>query len=383
MRYLITLGLALITFASQAIWVTFSPVVTYVAKELGVSNEYVGYLAVLYPLLFLVLTVPSGILLDKNFKLWLTFGAIITSLGGFGRLIMPYNYYWLFICQLFAAIGQPFLLNAFVPFASKYYPQRRALVISILSLSMYLGIIFALATGYNLYTSGGITTLILPTATVSLVGLIIFILGAVRTTEIRNETRQNLIITYVISRRDIWLLGGILGLGIAVFDNLATWLQPALETVGLGKIAGEAVASAIIAGLVGILFIPSMISKRNIRTMYIRLIIPLIIIFFIIISTFQEKIVIYTLLTVSGLLMIPAYPVIMDWIAKFYKKEHQGSATGFVGLISRAISVMLMFIAPRFIYDVRLYFLFLTSSIFVAFVLSLLLPNDRKLSQSG
>ena len=383
MRHLLALGFALITFSSQAIWVTFSPVVSYVAKELGVSNEYVGYLAVLYPLLFLVLTVPSGILLDKNFKLWLTFGATATFLGGFGRLGMPYNYLWLFICQLFAAIGQPFLLNAFAPFASMYYPQRRALVISILSLSMYLGAIFALATGYYLYTNGGITTLILPSAAVSLVGLIVFILGAVRTSEISKETRSNLMITYVILRRDIWLLGGILGLGIAVFDNLATWLQPALETVGLGKIAGEAIALAIIAGLVGILFIPSIVTKRNIRTMYIRIIIPLIIIFFIIISIFQEKIIIYTLLTASGLLMIPAYPIIMDWIAKFYKKELQGSATGFVGLVSRAISVMLMFIAPRFIYEARLYFLFLTISIFVAFVLSLLLPNDMKLSQYG
>lgn len=52
MSHILALGLILITFASQAIWVTFSPVVTNVAEELNVSKELVGYLAVLYPPLF-------------------------------------------------------------------------------------------------------------------------------------------------------------------------------------------------------------------------------------------------------------------------------------------------------------------------------------------
>ncbi|MEM4503678.1 MAG: MFS transporter, partial [Archaeoglobaceae archaeon] len=91
MKLLLTLGFILITFASQSIWVTFSPVLSNVAEELGVQTALVGYLAVLYPLFFLILTIPSGILLDRNFRFWLTFGSVATFLGGTLRLLMPYS----------------------------------------------------------------------------------------------------------------------------------------------------------------------------------------------------------------------------------------------------------------------------------------------------
>lgn len=293
---------------------------------------------------------------------------------------MPYNYYWLFFCQLSSAIGQPFLLNAFVPFSSRFYQERRALMLSILSLSMYLGTIFALATGYSLYLSSGLNGLILPTAVISVAGMLVFILGSLKFEEKRVESGFTFRLREVSKRKDLWLIGCILGLGVAAFDNMATWLQPALETVKLGKIAGDAVALAIIFGLIGITFVPNFISKLNLRTAYIRSIIPLIALFFFVLSAHQDEILVYALLATSGFLMLPAYPIIMDWIGKFHEKEIQGSATGFVGLVSRAISVAMMFSAPYFIHSAGVYFSFLTAIVATAFIFALFVPNDRKMS---
>jgi len=379
-RIAAAIGFILITFASQAIWVTFSPVVTNLAKELNVAESYVGYLAVLYPLFFLVLTIPSGILLDRNFKTWLIFGALTTAIGGIGRILMPNSYTWLFICQLFAAIGQPFLLNAFVPFASRLFPNRRSLVISILSLFMYLGAVFSQAIGYFLYTNYGLYLLILPSAVLSLISLTILIPSMLNYREENRNAMFSLKFREVMNKKDLLILGFILGLGVAAFDNLATWLQPALATVNLGHIAGNAVAIAIIAGLLSISITPNLITRNNLRTIYIRSIIPLITIFFLFLAFYQTETLIYLLLAISGFLMLPAYPIIMDWIGKFHEKEIQGSATGFVGLVSRAISVSFMFITPAFIYSANAYFVLLTFIVAVAFLFSLLLPNDRKLT---
>ncbi|MCE4628370.1 MAG: MFS transporter, partial [Desulfurococcales archaeon] len=140
-RSLLLAGLALTIFASQAIWITFSPVGSLVSRELGVSKEEVGLLAITYPVFFLVLTIPSGLLLDRGFKKWLSIGVYLTVLGGILRLALPHNYYWLMACQLLGALGQPFLLNSFAPFASRVYPERRETVVSLLSFAMYLGII--------------------------------------------------------------------------------------------------------------------------------------------------------------------------------------------------------------------------------------------------
>lgn len=380
MRALLTAGFILIVFASQAVWVTFSPVLTLVSEEINVSVELLGLLAVTYPIFFLILTIPSGLLLDRDFKKWFLFGSITTFFAAVGRFA-SFNYYWLLVCQLSGAVGQPFLLNAFVPYASQLYEERRTLIISVLSLSMYLGTVFALAAGLKLYTAGKLTLLILPPALVATVGIVLVLLGvrAVRFTKAESfAVRQ---FGTVLRRKDLWIIGAILGFGVATFDNLATWLQPALKSAGLENVAGDAVALAIILGLIGVAVIPDRIAKRNLRTMYMRAITPLIAVFFLILIFALNSTLLFAFLGISGLLMLPAYAIIMDWIGKFCDKEVHGSATGFVGLTSRAISVALTLGAIYFIKSSELYFTYLTAPITVAFILTLLLPNDLRISQ--
>ena len=372
------LGLAMVVFANQNIWVTFSPVVTNASSVLGVSVTLVGFLAITFPILFLILTVPSGILLDKNFKLWLSIGALLTLLSGVGRFADTSSYAWLLVCQLLAAIGQPFLLNGFVPFATRVYEARRAFVISMLSLSMYLGTIFALASGVSLYGAGGIFFLAIPPAVISVAGLLL-LLGGIRAVEAEQVEVKMLNLKSVVRRRDLWIIGVILGLGVAAFDNLSTWLEPALQPVGLESVAGDAVAVAIIVGLVGVVLIPSRISVRNLRTRYLRLVIPIVAILFALLAFVATRITLFVFLGVGGFIMLPAYPIIMDWIGKFHEKDVQGSATGLVGLVSRVISVSLTLAAVWFIFSTAVYFAFLTVALLVAFVFSIVLPRDEKM----
>ncbi len=389
MKKLLLLSFIVMVFSSQAIWVTFSPVVTYVSKDLGVSVNLVGYLAVTYPLFFLILTLPSGNFLDRNFRFWFTFGMVLTFLAGVLRIAGYREYLWLLISQLFGAIGQPFLLNAFVPFASHFFEERRALVVSILSLSMYLGTVFSLSTGVELYRAGGILYLVLPSAFISVAAILMFALGIgalkVGYAGTAGETGASgsVSIRRVARQKDLWLIGIILGLGVAVFDNLATWLQPALQDVSLQEVAGDAVALSIILGLVGVALLPSQISRLNLRARYIKSVIPLIAFLFALFILRPSEILLFVSLSLAGFLMLPAYPVIMDWIGSFHRKEIHGSSTGFVGLVSRTISVVMMFLAPYFIQGARIYFIFLTSAVVVAFAFALALPDDRKMVKLG
>lgn len=380
MRALLTVGFILIVFASQAVWVTFSPVLTFASEQIGVSVELLGLLAVTYPIFFLILTIPSGLLLDKDFKRWFLFGSIMTFFAATGRYL-SFNYIWLLICQLSGAIGQPFLLNAFVPYASQVYEEKRTAIISALSLSMYLGTVFALAAGLKLYNLGGLRMLILPSAIIAILGFLL-ILTTISSVEF-HKTKRIAIRQFseVLRRRDLWIIGAILGFGVATFDNLATWLQPALKSAGLESAAGDAVALAIVLGLISITITPQRIAKRNFRTIYMRAITPLIALFFIILIFAMNDMLLFTFLGISGFLMLPAYAIIMDWIGKFCEKDTHGSATGFVGLTSRAISVALTLGAIYFISTAELYFTYLTFPIAVAFILSLLLPNDFRLSK--
>jgi major facilitator 4 family protein len=382
LRYLALIGLTLITFVSQDIWVTYSPILTNVSSLTGTSVSYLGFLAISYPVLFLILTIPSGILLDRNFKLWLSFGAIITMVGGVFRILSPSNYLWLFFFQLLGGIGQPFLLNAFAPFASKYYEKNKPLIISILSFSMYLGTIYSLAVGTYLYKLGGLYLVFLPTSIMAIFGIVLYLFGIKSIENKRSIENIKLLneMKYAIKQKNLWLLGIVLGLGVATFDNISTWLQPVLNTVGMGNISGTVVAFTMIIGLIGIMIFPNIVAMKNLRTIYLRIIVILIFLFFISLAFEISRTALYVLLPISGFLMLPAYPIIMEWISKFYDKSRQGIASGFMALVSRVFSVIFTVFAVFVIMNVTSYFVYLAILILGASIFTFLLPKDKGIS---
>ena len=380
-RPILLAGLALSTFASQAIWVTYAPVTSMVAEELGVSKEAVGALAIVYPVLFLALTVPSGILLDRNFRLWLSFGVVLTGLAGVLRLLDPRSYAWLMACQVMAGVGQPFLLNSFALFASRVYPERRDAAVSALSFAMYLGIIYALGTGYYIYTRMGLETLNLPIAAVSIAGLLLYLpaTGILAGEGAPEASGYGVLsgLKALSRRRDLWLLGVLLGLGVALFDNMSIWLEAALAPAGLSDVAGISVAMALLAGLAGVAVIPSRVTRAGRRTAYIRLAALTVTVIYAALALGAGRITVQTLIPIAGLVMLPAYPVIMEWISTFYEKDLQGKATGVIGLISRVFTVALASAAVAFLSGPTHYFAFLASLSAVAILVALLLPSDR------
>ena len=378
-RYLALLGLILVVFASQAIWVTYSPILTSVAALTSSSDFSIGLLAIIYPIFFLILTIPVGLLLDRNFKLWLTVGSALTFASGSLRLLSPNNYGWLLFFQILGAIGQPFSLNAFALFSSTYFEKRKTLVISALSFSMYLGTIFSLAMGEYLYKIGGLHTVFLPTSIIAAAGIVLFVVGVIGL-EGRKPSENSFVLRemrFAIREKNLWVLGVILGLGVAAYDNLSTWLQPVLQTVNLGDIAGTVVAITLILGLVGILVIPNIVSRRESRTMYLRVVAILVFLSFLTLAFVSSKLTLYTVLPASGFIMLPAYPIIMEWISKFYAKSRQGVASGFMAFISRIFSVVFTLSAIVVIATVTYYFVFLAMLILVAALFTFLLPKDR------
>lgn len=378
-RRLLVLGLAVTIFASQAIWVTFSPASSLIASELGVSKEAVGMLAVTFPTLFLILTIPSGLLLDRGFKKWLTVGVVATGLAGILRLASPHNYSWLFACQVLAGIGQPFLLNSFAPLASRLYPERKETIVSLLSFSMYLGIIYALGTGRWIYKSYGLYGLLAPLALVSLLGLVLYGYAAMKIElpEVVVERSVLAEMREVASIRELWLLGIILGLGVALFDNMSIWLETVLANVDLGDVAGPSVALSLILGLAGVAVIPTIVSRRSKRTMYIRGVTLFGIVSYGLLALRTTRLGTLTLIPALGLLMLPAYPIIMEWISTFYPKRIHGSASGFIGFVSRIFTVALAVVAVVFIGSPYSYFAFLASLTMIALIVSLMLPSDK------
>ncbi|MGX6449133.1 MFS transporter, partial [Patulibacter sp. S7RM1-6] len=81
-RWLPMAAYAAVAGVNQTLWLTYAPVTTASAERLGVSETAIGWLAQLYPLLYVVLALPAAVALDRWFRPALAAGAALTAAGG-------------------------------------------------------------------------------------------------------------------------------------------------------------------------------------------------------------------------------------------------------------------------------------------------------------
>ncbi|GCD78368.1 MFS transporter [Thermaurantimonas aggregans] len=360
-------GFLLVTFASQAIWITFAPVASRIASEVGTTPTYIGMLAVLYPIFFLILSLPAGRRVDSNLKKYMLIAALLTAASAIGRFISQ-NLVILYFCQTLAAVAQPFVLNGFVPVAHTLFPSHRSRALSALSIAMYSGMAFSLLTGVYLYERFGMHGLLWPSAITGLFGLVLI---AVFNKSIDYRSLQSKVkfseIKTLMTSKPVLLLGSILGLGVGTFDNLSTWLEPALRHTEASNTAGSAMGMAILAGILSVSPVVGIVSKRGWHTRYLHFATLAVSGGMYLLSTHQPVWLIKSILIFGGSAMFPAYPIILELVAERYVSV--GLATGAVGMISRLITVTLTVSAALFISGPKVFFTYLSIPVLLGFFL--------------
>src|ERR1039458_2002979 len=88
-RWLVLGGFSLLVACTQLLWLTFAPITTQAHHALGVSEGAIGDLAVINPLMYVLLALPTGRWLDRRFGRALSAGALLTAGGALLRLAGP------------------------------------------------------------------------------------------------------------------------------------------------------------------------------------------------------------------------------------------------------------------------------------------------------
>ena len=149
-RWMILAGYGLLAASTQLLWLTFAPITTQTARVMHVSSGATGDLAIIFPFVYIVLGLPTGRWLDGSFRRALTTGAALTAAGALIRLAVPDSFTVQLAGQIVIAAGQPLVLNAITKIAAQHFPKgERATAISIGSVSLFLGILAAMLTGWS------------------------------------------------------------------------------------------------------------------------------------------------------------------------------------------------------------------------------------------
>ena len=267
---------ALVCAATQLLWLTFAAITTETAHHYGVSVGAVGWLAEIFPLLYVVLAIPAGALLDRFFRPALALGGGLVALGGLLRLAGD-TFAWAMAGQVLVAVAQPVVLSAASKLAGEYLPaSRRPAGISVGSAGNFVGMVLALILGPTLGGHGHIERLLVLQAVLAIPPALALAL-ALRTQGAESRERTAIAGS---AARTLWALEpmrtscGLVFLGFGIFVALATWLQTLLQPYRVSETtAGVLLVAMILAGLVGCAVLPTRVASRSAERPFMGLVV--------------------------------------------------------------------------------------------------------------
>ncbi len=349
-RWLVLAGYGLLAACTQLLWLSYAFISSPAHRAMGVSVSEVGDLAAIFPLMYVVLALPFGKWLDVSFERALGLGAILTGAGGLVRLIGPESFWWALAGQLVIAVGQPLVLNSITKIAARYFPeQERTAAISIGSVSLYVGILAAALSARPLFDTGGLRLVVLVHGAVGVLAAA-WVLAALRTPpSFRGDASVAVSLGWLRRDRFLWVLGGLLFVGMGIFNAVATWLDPILGHFHHGSASGYLFAILTGAGILGAAVLPEAAAKRDRRRTMLQVTVGVTAVAFGAIALWHGVVFIGIVLFIEGFVLLAALPVVLDWSELHTGPERAGAAVGFLLLAGNLGGVVLLLIVQAVI----------------------------------
>ena len=305
---------ACVAAASQTLWLTYAPVTTVAAEHHDVSVDAIGWFANIDPLLYVLLALPAGLLLDRSFRSSLAAGAILSAIGAAVRLLGD-SYSWALTGQVVAAVAQPLLLSAIAKVAHEYLAEKdRAAGIALGACSLTAGQLLALGLGAAFSDPGQIAELELIGAVFAAVSAVALVpcLVAPSPHPSGRVAAGFASLRTVWSDRTIRVMCAIVFVGFGIYIAETTWLQALLELAGISaSAAGVLLLIMLIAGVIGAAVLPTPVARHNAQPSMLLVAIIGVVISALALAVAPSFGVGAVVLAVSGFLNIAALPVIL------------------------------------------------------------------------
>jgi predicted MFS family arabinose efflux permease len=245
---------------SQLLWLNFAPLLGQIQARYGVSEFTAGLLLLVFPLLYVVLSLPAGALTDRRgYRYAVSVGAWLMAVSSAIR-ICDFSFWMLLLGQLGIAVAQPYVVNGVTKLVTEWFPQEQgAIATGLGTMGMFLGMAIGMATTPPLVEAIGLRGAMAVFAAVTFASAAVFSLsshrrgafagveGAPTVGEVRSLLRD----------RRLLLLLALSAIGLGVFNALSTWLEELLKPSGIDAVQAGLVGGAlIVGGIVGAVVVP-------------------------------------------------------------------------------------------------------------------------------
>lgn len=334
-RWSIVIAFALVGAATQVLWVNYAAVTTEAARHFGVSKGAIGWLAQVFPLGYVVLAIPAGVILDRWFRGGLVAGALLTALGGLLRLVDD-SFVWALAGQCVIAVGQPLVLNAITGLTGRYLTDRdRAAGISMGSASTFGGLVIGFLLGAALPHANQVPTLVAVGAVIGVASAVVLTAALVTTQPLHVPPRAPAGFGAArVAWRDpqIRRLCALVFIPFGTFIAISTWAQPLLEPAGVTEsTAGVMLTLNVVAGVIGCAVIPVWAVRRHSEWSVAGVGVIATSAACLLLALAAGIATGFVALTLIGFALLPALPIVLDTVER-RDPDVAGSAAGLVWL---------------------------------------------------
>ncbi len=256
---------AAVAGVTQVFWLTYSPVAVEAAEFYAVSAAAIAALNLVYPVLYVVLAIPTGRRLDRAPRGTLMIGAALTAIGGVVRILGD-SYAAGMTGQIIVSLAQPILLNGLIVVARANLPaEQRPAGIAAGSVGFFLGVLVGYTMPLALVDGSDLRGLLEAQA---LLGLAT---GAWMLWAVRRTTAEHLAdrvdgsaLRHVLADRDMRTLSVLALGGFGTFGALLAGAPALLEPRGVSTDTADLLIDGmVLAGLVVAAFLPAYAAKRG------------------------------------------------------------------------------------------------------------------------
>jgi MFS family permease len=256
----------------QALWICYSPVSSQAAQLWGVSEFWVGFLAMSFMYVYVVMSLPASWVIEKyGFTFAVAVSGVVMGAAALLKGVFALNYTVVLACQIAMAIVQPLMVNSGTKFAAKWFPiQERATVVGIGSLGPFIGQAIGLMATPFMVQAYGFATTFLIYGIVSAISAVLFIIFSRENPPTPAGYEERIPMTaglkLVLTKLDFYLLALAFFVVFAIWQGVPTWIEGITKVRGLTTTqAGTAGGVLMIAGVVGALLIPSLSDRLRKR----------------------------------------------------------------------------------------------------------------------
>ncbi|MBN2386659.1 MAG: MFS transporter [Anaerolineales bacterium] len=352
-RWVVLAVFMFVNLTIQILWIAYAPITGPAAAFYGVTDLQIGFLAMVFMIAFLPLSLPVSWALDTyGFRPTVSIGVVLMAVFGILRGLAGANYTLVLLSTIGLAAAQPFLLNAWTKVPAQWFAvEERATAVGLVTLANLVGTALGMVLTPILTESLPIPTVQLIYGGVAAFSAVLFVLLSREKPltppcppglEVRALMFDGL--KHALKVKSFWLYLLVSFIGLGIFNGVTTWVENIIRPRGFTPTeAGTLGALMLVGGVLGAVIIPPFSDRQRKRQRYLLLGILLAIPGLVGLTFATSAWLLFVSAFAMGFFLISTSPIGMQYAAEVTYPTPEGTSNGLIQLFGQA-SVVFVYI---------------------------------------